>query len=125
MNLRHAVLAGLCLLAAACGRTEPGSLSQNAQCLRDTDCAAPFACVEGFCKVKADAVCVGGKTRCNGNSLETCRSDATSWEVTEKCVTGCLDGACSAKTCVPNEESCSGMFIQKCLPNGSATIVVQ
>ena len=129
MNLRRFIFAGLCCLTvAACGKITPGGSGFNEACVRNSDCAKPFYCKDGLCVLDAATVCQAGKTRCNGDTVETCSAGGDSWTVAkpeDNCATSCLDGACTATQCNPNERSCVGSMIYQCLSNGSAKVFVE
>ena len=60
MNFRRLVIAGLCWLAAACGKIEAGGSGFNADCARNSDCAQPFYCKGGHCVLDAATICQSG-----------------------------------------------------------------
>lgn len=125
MNFRHLIIAGLCCLAAACGKNPAGGGGFNADCVRNSDCAQPFYCKDGACVLDAASVCQAGVKRCNGDSVETCAEGGDRWDVTKDCATGCSNNDCRPQACTPNERKCDGSMIFQCLSNGSGFVFVQ
>ncbi len=127
MSVRRFVLAGLCCLAAACGKVQAGGQGLNGSCARNSDCAKPFYCKGGSCVLDAETICNPGVKRCNGDAVETCSAAGDRWEIAspaDNCATGCENAACKPQVCAPNARKCEGGSIFECLSNGSAWALV-
>lgn len=124
MTLRRIMIAGLCATALACGKSELGPPGLNAECVRNADCAEPFTCMAGVCTIQPWQECEPSATRCNGNVVETCGADRSTWTpAATECATGCANGACRASACSPLARRCTYAKDdqQKNIP-GTATI---
>jgi hypothetical protein len=94
------------MLMAGCGvPAEPLPLGEP--CAQNAECAQPFLCIEGCCRVPSVAICTAGQRRCNQSVVEECEPAPPSdgpcrtpadagigWVDLEICEGGCLDGAC-------------------------------
>lgn len=118
--------AGVCV-ALPDGACEPASVrcvgdavvvcSPAGEIARTTECAPTGLCVveEGLARC-ADVLCSPGDVRCRGASMRvTCSADGQS-ETEAACEGGtvCIEGACEATTCPPNQLRCSGDDLVAC-----------
>ena len=65
---------------------------QCVQCADDAQCGIGTFCVNGVCKQN---LCTAGENACNGNQLQVCNDDGTSFELFD-----CAPGVCQDGTCI-------------------------
>lgn len=112
-----------CAEDSECPESQPyckSTISQCVECLEDSQCESGEFCNNGQCKA---LLCGPDENVCNGNKLQACNSDGTSFESFD-CEPGtCLDGACVG--CELGETECLSGNVVECVDNGTGTMIFQ
>lgn len=69
----------------------------------------------------AESVCDPVDRRCEGNTVEACRSDGSGWELSDDCDAtqqSCAQGECIDRICTPDELFCKDGNAHKCSADG-------
>ena len=90
------------------------TLNKCVECLEDTQCNAGEFCNNGICKT---LLCSPGENACNGNKLQVCNDDGTSFELFD-----CEPGVCESGKCLGCElgtKSCLEGNVIECVEGES------